>query len=1267
VNRAEPHKESSRLWGTQSNFPGGRQESFMELLLEDISELRDLMEYRAGGNMTEQPAEEEALQHYVMNVGTRFLEAYYSLHYDEAQETHAANTKVRMTALTETLFDNIVGIYKSAVEGNKFDENMLTAAQNLIKTVGGKCRAREDQMRYLEFQFTQADEHTIRPKAQDSQTLLSDLMRTGLLAFGIHIAEVMGFTPLKPSLANLSAGSGLETMTMMLISDAEVPLERSTAIEVIESEAMKRSNPSYAFIATHFLRSITKILVDENSSTSGRPHNSLGNNMQVLSEISTALLQLDHPSQGQRSASSIQVAWEEHHHASLASKDHPSNENLRWVQKKYADAGAIEMASALLECGNRRLAFRGLQLLGMLLDGGNRTVQDSVLMSFSDNSDSRGYALFTYLAEILIRCEKSASQYTRIRKDEISFSAKSSFTPTISDSLRSADLLGRGCREWAIFGPGSEVFMALKVVEGLCMRHDGICMWFHGLQLKCQSDVIGQMVSLLEASSVMLSGASVAADSYPPALVAQLCVTLRTVIEASGRSRQERGGKGLFVRDPEILKRIAAAMGSILGVGHITASQHLDASQIREAASAFCQMKLEVQGLLRTLLFDDSWFLTTQEVSFHAMLGEACSIFFSIGSLANESTGPLSADLNAQKKIQDNFKHAAELVVPQKGRISEVIPLKIGVTNRFAAGLLSSEMLGYVAIAEIARTIVMQNRRSNMQVSCDAASAISALQLSFPELSAVSRHRIRCVEISSDCESNSQTSCVLFFPADTESLAWTNLKATGKALSQFDGLSDKTSKSVFGRSQTFRTAIARRWRVLLAEERWFSRIFRDGFVSAKVVTWIWDSEDILNFIPRWLGLLSVLALLSVFGVPKNVQTSITSDSIVQEIPLRGQDVMRYGWFEDNWEMAGGYWEFSSVMMMFTRILAILQVLSALLAAVHWCIVRWPAHFLAVLADLQASPRIEKRKTDDSMPKTRESKDRKGFPSKFDGGALGQERYQVRATPATIIQCLKRASPGGYHVLFTVFALLGAVYSPLYVSVYAIDFFRSSIALELRGAVFLSGVKLMRLFFLSLIVLLLFSLYAFTYFPSVLQASSSSCESLWQCTMTFLVTAIGRDNTELLRDQSIFTETPLFLFENTWAQFRTLFLVLFLVVWGILLQGFIFAQILDSFAEMRSDQSTMKALSSSRCFLCGGLKPHLQEVLAIDPGNTGSEAGSRYSMHLEDSYLLFLARIIRSRDQCHSLMENDIRACFKSGAIDFLPPPAPIRGMCAGEI
>lgn len=169
----------------------------------------------------------------------------------------------------------------------------------------------------------------------------------------------------------------------------------------------------------------------------------------------------------------------------------------------------------------------------------------------------------------------------------------------------------------------------------------------------------------------------------------------------------------------------------------------------------------------------------------------------------------------------------------------------------------------------------------------------------------------------------------------------------------------------------------------------------------------------------------------------------------------------------------------------------------------------------------------------------------------------------------------------YLVVLGIFSLLGAVHSPMFLLAHTVRLLK-----PLERAAGLAAPQLLRTGCIALVILVCYGMFAYTYFSNNINAVSRTCNSPWQCVSTMILAALAHDNDILAHDEFDFAETPPLFIASSWEQFRSLYSVSFLVVWGFLLQGALFAHIIDAFSQLRQLDEARQSDCETRDLLNG---------------------------------------------------------------------------------
>jgi hypothetical protein len=253
------------------------------------------------------------------------------------------------------------------------------------------------------------------------------------------------------------------------------------------------------------------------------------------------------------------------------------------------------------------------------------------------------------------------------------------------------------------------------------------------------------------------------------------------------------------------------------------------------------------------------------------------------------------------------------------------------------------------------------------------------------------------------------------------------------------------------------------------------------------------------------------------------------------------------------------WQFAPWAKELLLALAAIHVVAMAGEVASWFVNDWPAIFLRISAEQRLA--------------------RSKAPGKRSACTNAQD---VAVVDGHMILRLLTASMMPYYlVVLGIFSLLGAVHSPMFLLVHTLRLLR-----PLAPAARLAAPKLIRTGCIALVLLVCYGLFAYTYFSNNINAVSRTCHSPWQCVSTVVLAALARDNDILAHDSENFAETPPLLSASSWEQFRSLYSASFLIVWGFLLQGALFAHIFDAFAQLRQLEE-MRQRECEQCDLLSG--------------------------------------------------------------------------------
>uniref|UniRef100_A0A6T7QSN2 Ion transport domain-containing protein n=1 Tax=Hanusia phi TaxID=3032 RepID=A0A6T7QSN2_9CRYP len=323
-------------------------------------------------------------------------------------------------------------------------------------------------------------------------------------------------------------------------------------------------------------------------------------------------------------------------------------------------------------------------------------------------------------------------------------------------------------------------------------------------------------------------------------------------------------------------------------------------------------------------------------------------------------------------------------------------------------------------------------------------------------------------------------------------------------------------------------------------------------------------------------LLSLLLLLLVYGDPSVAQGSLSFNMTDWEI---GNSLLASGnRYDSRFPLLFDPFSKAPALRVIIQVVGILQMIATFLSTAIYFIFFWPSKFAETLDGLrrkQEQQEQNKKKTSLQM---------------------------LEITPSAFLSLILMDFAAFYHLLLCFFAAMGAFYSPLFLPAQLVDFCSTKTGRFFLRAFLSASAHLVGAFLLALLLLLLFSLFFFSYFSQLSWSGRPRCQSLWQCTSIWILSGFSYGREMFAEDLSVFPDTSSSFDSRSWDQFRSLFLLLFIVLFGIILQGFINGVIYDSISRNRNqDEAQAHAL---RCetwplLACQSLRGRAEEEAAVD--------------------------------------------------------------------
>ncbi|KAJ9447528.1 Inositol 1 [Diplonema papillatum] len=202
--------------------------------------------------------------------------------------------------------------------------------------------------------------------------------------------------------------------------------------------------------------------------------------------------------------------------------------------------------------------------------------------------------------------------------------------------------------------------------------------------------------------------------------------------------------------------------------------------------------------------------------------------------------------------------------------------------------------------------------------------------------------------------------------------------------------------------------------------------------------------------------------------------------------------------------------------------------------------------------------------------------------------------------ATLQACI--CTPSFYYfVVMLIFAALGIIYHPLFLSVHLLCIARTSDVLQnVIRAVTQNGKALILTCVLGMVVVYLFTVVAYTFFRDALQtdAGDKVCTSLIRCFGYALTHGVRSDGGlgDYMTDPG---------YASKIYGLQMAYEIFFFVLVIVILLNIIFGIIIDTFAELRAQRQSVEEDIRTKCFICGieasefdrhadGFRTHIKE-------------------------------------------------------------------------
>jgi len=242
--------------------------------------------------------------------------------------------------------------------------------------------------------------------------------------------------------------------------------------------------------------------------------------------------------------------------------------------------------------------------------------------------------------------------------------------------------------------------------------------------------------------------------------------------------------------------------------------------------------------------------------------------------------------------------------------------------------------------------------------------------------------------------------------------------------------------------------------------------------------------------------------------------------------------------------------------------------------------------------------------------------------------------------------LMACSLGMYQGLLVTLSLLGVVSSPFFSVACTVDYLRVSYGRMVSTAVAVGAPKLIRSFTVGLLFLVACGFFSYTFYSQIAIYEDQSCHSPFQCVFKHVLDAFRGDMTTVLGQFAAWTFPPMVVWEDMWHESRTLYLLVGLVFWNMVLQPVMQGQIIDAFAEIRARHSAAQAHLASKCVITGLERQRFSKC----PAEWVQRKDGAYALR----YLLFFSSLLERDGSDYDGLENSVLHVLLRCSFSFFP-------------
>jgi len=174
----------------------------------------------------------------------------------------------------------------------------------------------------------------------------------------------------------------------------------------------------------------------------------------------------------------------------------------------------------------------------------------------------------------------------------------------------------------------------------------------------------------------------------------------------------------------------------------------------------------------------------------------------------------------------------------------------------------------------------------------------------------------------------------------------------------------------------------------------------------------------------------------------------------------------------------------------------------------------------------------------------------------------------------------------YMLAQVVFACLAAALSPFYITFQlSIFFLEFDAGRMLVEALSKAGMPLVKTSLMGMVVILVFAIGSFLFFDKA--EESLPCGTMYQCVAAHLITGLYGDFAGMYVGDygDLFNRVPESITEQWDSQVRILFVMVFFIIWAFVLSNIFTGQIVDAFAAIRQESEDVASDNVKHCLVC----------------------------------------------------------------------------------